>query len=111
MGNGHDKVYDQVAHPSAGGSNPAGKDSANCDDALGNPSRFSRNATTISTPDPNSELDATRDEQLGTNIELVWHRFGKDKPSPKIEQGFKNNFQNPTDNPTDLTVKKVKIDN
>ncbi len=63
----HDKAYDQVAVPSMGGSNPAGKDSANCDDALGNPSRFQRNATTVATADPDSELKATREKQLGEN--------------------------------------------
>jgi hypothetical protein len=93
----HDPVYDQVAHPSAGGTTPAGKDSLNCDDALGKPSRFSRNASTVATPDPASELHKTRDEQLGTNIELTWTRYGNTKPSPKTDQGFKKNFNNPTD--------------
>ena len=101
-----DPAYFQVAHPSAGGSNPAGKDSANCDDALGKPGRFSRNASTVATPDADSELDKTRDEQLGTNIELNWKRYGHDKMNPKTGQDFKKNFNNPTDNPTDLTVKR-----
>ena len=63
----HDKAYDQVAHPSAGGTQKPGLDSANCDDALGKPGRFSRNATTVATCDPDSELKATREKQLGEN--------------------------------------------
>jgi len=35
----HDKAYDQVAVPSQGGTIGAGKDSANCDDALGQPGK------------------------------------------------------------------------
>jgi hypothetical protein len=35
----HDKAYDQVAAPSAGGTTRPGKDSANCNDALGDPGR------------------------------------------------------------------------
>lgn len=34
------KAYDQVAAPSAGARQAAGKDSNDCDDALGKPSRF-----------------------------------------------------------------------
>jgi hypothetical protein len=100
-----DPAYFQVAHPSAGGSNPAGKDSSNCDDALGNPGRFTRNAVSTATPDPDSELQKTRDEQLGTNIELTWTRYGHDVKDPKANQGFKKNFNNPTDNPSDVKVK------
>lgn len=93
----YDKVYDQVTVPSAGGTTPAGKDSSNCDDALGKPSRFTRAASVAVTPSPDSQIQEARDEQLGTNIELIWTRFGKDKPTPRTDQGFKKNFHNSTD--------------
>lgn len=60
-------AYDQVAHPSAGGTTPAGKDSKNCDDALGKPSRFKRNDSTTATCKPDSVVKGLRDEQNGTN--------------------------------------------
>jgi hypothetical protein len=61
----HDKAYDQVAVPSAGGTTPAGKDSSSCDDALGKPGRFSRNATTAATEE--HDVKELRKEQLGSN--------------------------------------------
>jgi len=88
---------DVAAHPSAGGTTPAGKDSSNCEDALGKPSRFSRAVPGAATPDAKEELTKTRDEQLGTNIELAWTRYGHDVKNPKVTPTFKNNFNNPTD--------------
>ena len=38
----HDRSYDQVAVPSAGGTIPAHKLPDDCDDALGDPSRLKR---------------------------------------------------------------------
>ena len=99
-----DKAYFQVAKPSAGGSIPAGK-SDTAEDALGKPGRFTRSAVTTATPRPDSKQEEVIFEQVGTNAELVWHRFGKDKPSPKTGQDFKKNFNNPTDNPSDVKVK------
>lgn len=63
----HDKAYDQVAVPSMGGSNPAGKDSSNCDDAFGHPSRAARNATTVATCAPESRTKEAIEKQLGEN--------------------------------------------
>lgn len=92
----HDSAYDQVSSPSAGTTTPAGKQSGDIkNDALGNPSRFTRNLSTVA--EPKNNPSEVVDEQLGTNIELTWRRFGGDKPAPKTDQGFKNNFNNPTD--------------
>ncbi len=61
----HDSAYDQAAHPSAGATAQAGKDSACIDDALGNPGRYSRNATTVATEE--HDVKSLRDKQLGSN--------------------------------------------
>jgi hypothetical protein len=45
-----DKAYDQVAHPSAGTTAQAGKDSMCNTDALGKPGRYPRNASTVAEP-------------------------------------------------------------
>lgn len=63
----HDKAYDQVAHPSAGGTQKPGTDSANCDDAFGHPTRAARNATTVATCKPESHVKELREKQLGEN--------------------------------------------
>lgn len=60
-----DEAYFQVAHPSAGGTTPTAKDGLGCDDALGNPGRFSRNATTVATEE--HDVKELREKQLGSN--------------------------------------------
>jgi hypothetical protein len=96
MGNGHDKVYDQVAVPSAGGTVPASKGSSvttPCE-ALGNPGRYNRTVPVAAKERGHKEAT---EEQVGTNMELTWTRHGGDKPSPITDQSFKNNFHNPTE--------------
>jgi hypothetical protein len=105
MAKRYDSVYDQVAHPSAGATTPASKVSGDIkNDALGNPSRFKRNATTVAECAPDSKVEDACKEQLGTNIELNWKRYGHDQMQQKGPQSFKKNFNNPTDNPSDLKV-------
>ena len=67
-------AYDQVASPSAGGTQQAGKDSMCQGDALGDPSGYKRATVSVAESRPDSKLQATRDKQLGTNIELTWVR-------------------------------------
>ena len=61
----HDKAYDQVAHPSAGGTTPAGKHSDCATDALGNPGRYSKQ-TEFDAKETGGVKEA-RDKQLGDN--------------------------------------------
>jgi hypothetical protein len=70
----HSREYDEVAKPHEGGTTPSGKDSSNCDDALGNPGRMKKQTEFTATPQPDSKVKAARDKQLGTNIDLVWDR-------------------------------------
>jgi hypothetical protein len=65
----HDKAYDQPTNmANAGTTTPAAKVSGDIkNDALGNPSRFARNASTSVTEDTNSEIDTLRELQLGSN--------------------------------------------
>ena len=101
----YDSVYDQVAHPSAGATTPASKVSGDIkNDALGNPSRFKRNASTVVEVKPDSKVQEAHECQEGTNMELTWTRYGHDKKNPKTGQQFKKNFNNPTDDPSDLKV-------
>jgi len=62
----HDSCYDQVSIPSAGTTTPVGKASGDIkNDALGNPSRFTRNQTTVATEE--HDVKKLREEQLGSN--------------------------------------------
>jgi hypothetical protein len=86
----HDKVYDQVAVPSAGGTIPAGKDSANCDDALGKPGRFSKQ-TEFTAKDAGG-VKELREKQLDSNFYQSngWkHHHEGDVVAPR--RGFKTN--------------------
>jgi hypothetical protein len=69
-----DKHYDQVAVPSSGGTVRFPKVEGSCDDSLGSPGRFVRNATTIATEKPDSHVQNLIDKQRGTNKDLVWDR-------------------------------------
>ena len=69
-----DKRYMQVAVPSAGGTVRSPKVEGSCDDSLGNPSRFTRNSTTVPTEKPDSHVQELIDKQRGTNKDLVWDR-------------------------------------
>jgi len=62
----HGKKVPNVALPSHGGSNPAGKDSSNPCDAKGNPGRYSRTAPGNPTEKVGT-VKTARDKQLGSN--------------------------------------------
>ena len=66
-------VYFIESKPSEGGNIPAGKPDT-CDDALGRPSRYTRNATTVATECPDSHVQSCIDKQVGTNMTLAWGR-------------------------------------